>query len=92
MNIQIKDFDFVTLFGEQAATLIIKKIEDTLENYSKQIHSKEWLTIKEAAEYIGVSTNTFAKMRQMGLQVCEIEGIKRVSKTEIDRFLKSYSY
>lgn len=52
---------------------------------------KEWLSIKEAAKYAGVSNNTFIKFRNRGLKVCEIEGIKRVSKKEIDRFLEEYS-
>lgn len=92
MKIEFKDADFATLFGEQTATLIIKKIEDTLENYSKQINNKEWMTFKEAQEYIGVSFNTLSKMRRQGLKVCEIDGIKRISKSEIDQFLKSHSY
>lgn len=52
----------------------------------------EWLSLKEAAKYAGVSYNTFIKFRNRGLKVCEIDGIKRVSKKEIDRFLEEYSY
>lgn len=53
---------------------------------------KQWMSIKEACEYIGVSYNTFSKYREMGLKVCEIDGIKRVSRVEIDNFLNSFSY
>ena len=53
---------------------------------------KEWMTISDAAKYAGVSYNTFIKFRQMGLKVCEIDGIKRVSRKEIDRFLDSNSF
>ncbi|WP_253896116.1 helix-turn-helix domain-containing protein [Solibacillus sp. R5-41] len=52
---------------------------------------KEWFSLKEAANYAGVSYNTFKKFRLLGLKVCEIEGIKRVAKKEIDRFLEEYS-
>ncbi|ETT81999.1 hypothetical protein MKZ08_03755 [Viridibacillus sp. FSL R5-0477] len=52
---------------------------------------KEWFSLKEAAIYAGVSYNTFKKFRLLGLKVCEIEGIKRVAKKEIDRFLEEYS-
>lgn len=52
----------------------------------------EWLSLKEAAKYVGVSYNTFITFRHMGLKVCEIEGIKRVSRKEIDNFLESHSY
>lgn len=53
---------------------------------------KNWMSLKEAAIYAGVSYNTFIKFRTLGLKVCEIDGIKRVSKKEIDRFLEEYSY
>lgn len=92
MNIQIKDVDFANLFGEQVATLIINKIEETLEQYSQHIRSKEWMTFKEAQEYIGVSFNTLSKMRRMGLKICEVDGVKRINKNEIDQFLKNHSF
>jgi len=57
-----------------------------------QIHTKEWMNIKEACNYIDVSFNTFMKYREMGLKVSEIGGIKRVSKAEIDNFLKRNSH
>jgi len=53
---------------------------------------KEWMTISDAAKYADVSYNTFIKFRHMGLKVCEIDGIKRVSRKEIDRFLESNSF
>ncbi|MDP1394424.1 helix-turn-helix domain-containing protein [Lysinibacillus capsici] len=56
------------------------------------IHSSQWLSLKDAAKYTNVSYNTFIKFRHMGLKVCEIEGIKRVSKKEIDRFLEEHSF
>lgn len=59
---------------------------------SQHFVSKEWFSLSEAAKYAGVSHNTLVKFRQLGLKVCEINGIKRVSKKEIDRFLEEYSY
>ncbi|WP_333880556.1 helix-turn-helix domain-containing protein [Lysinibacillus capsici] len=58
---------------------------------SQYIVSKEWLSLSEAAKYAGVSNNTLVKFRNMGLKVCEIDGIKRVSRKEINRFLEDYS-
>lgn len=54
--------------------------------------NKEWMSLAEAAKYAGVSHNTFTKFREMGLKVCQIEGVKRVSRKEIDNFLESYSF
>lgn len=53
--------------------------------------TKEWFSLKEAAEYIGVSPNTLAKYREMGLKVFVVEGVSRVSRKEIDRFLETHS-
>lgn len=54
--------------------------------------SQEWMSIAEATKYIGVSYNTFVKFRHHGLKICEIDGIKRVSKKEIDDFLNRFSF
>lgn len=53
---------------------------------------KEWLSLKEGAKYAGVSYNTFIKFREMGLRVAEVEGVKRVSRKEIDTFFENHSY
>lgn len=54
---------------------------------------KEWLSLNEAAEYIGVAPNTLKKLRMQGLPICEIDGtsVKRVSRTAIDQFMNKYS-
>ncbi|MGK4118347.1 helix-turn-helix domain-containing protein [Lysinibacillus capsici] len=57
-----------------------------------KLYSPEWLSLMDAAKYAGVSYNTFIKFRHMGLKVCEINGIKRVSRKEIDRFLEENSF
>lgn len=53
---------------------------------------KEWLSLKEAATYAGVSYNTFIKFREMGLRVAEVEGVKRVSRKAIDTFFENHSF
>ncbi|MEK5481022.1 helix-turn-helix domain-containing protein [Viridibacillus sp. FSL R5-0888] len=54
--------------------------------------NKEWMSLAEAAKYAGVSHNTFTKFREMGLKICQVEGIKRVSRKEIDNFLETHSF
>ena len=58
-----------------------------------KISQKEWLSLNEAADYLGVAPNTLKKLRLQGLPICEIEGtsVKRVSRTAIDQFMKKYS-
>ena len=68
-------------------------ITDAMKDYQKHhTTTKEWMNIKEACDYIGVSYNTFTKYRELGLKVSEIDGIKRVSKAEIDNFLNKHSF
>lgn len=69
--------------------LIREQIYEVLNELTTQ---KEWLSLNDAATYIGVSINTFQKFRDMGLPVVEIGKVKRVSKKEIDHFLKQYMY
>lgn len=59
---------------------------------TQQFFSKEWFSLAEASKYIGVSHNTFSEFRLMGLKIFEVDGVKRVSKKEIDRFLEQHSY
>lgn len=83
---QIFSTDFEIKFLEKIAQSINTKI---IQNNN---HNKEWLSISDASKYAGVSYNTFIKFRTLGLKVCEIDGIKRVSRKEIDRFLEDHSY
>lgn len=74
-----------------------KEIKQVLTNLmmdleNKLAPNKEWMTLKEGANYAGVSYNTLIKFRLMGLKAAEIDGVKRVSKTEIDRFLIENSF
>lgn len=54
--------------------------------------TKEWLSLKEGAEVAGVSYNTFMKFRERGLKIATVDGIKRVSRTEINTFFENYTY
>lgn len=70
-------------------------VSKAIENALKKLpitQQKEWMSLKEAAAYADVSINTFNNFRVKGLKVCEIGGVKRVSKTEIDNFLNENSF
>lgn len=74
--------------------IVLNTIAELLEEIvsNKNDKPKEWMTIEEARNYIGVSYNTFNKFRIMGLKVAEIDNVKRVAKSEIDRFLTEHSF
>lgn len=79
-----------TTLEEEFKNLIITTLDQVIKEYRSK--TSEWMSLKEGAKYVGVSYNTFIKFRVMGLKVSEIDGIKRVSKKEIDNFLNSQSY
>lgn len=76
----------------------LKKIEELIVRFSEQASQKhtvpinEWMTLANGAKYAGVSYNTFVKFQRMGLKVSQIEGVKRVSRKEIDYFLENNSF
>lgn len=72
---------------------VLEFIADNILNAPKHDFTiKEWMTLDEGAEYANVSINSFRKFRLHGLKVTEIEGIKRVSRKEIDSFLEGNGY
>ncbi|MFC5602438.1 DNA-binding protein [Sporosarcina koreensis] len=77
---------------EQLRDIVSRAIEDA--TYKLQLSpSKDWMTLKEATSYAGVSINTFNNFRLHGLKVFELDGgVKRVSKKEIDSFMNTHSY
>ncbi|MBY0221775.1 helix-turn-helix domain-containing protein [Sporosarcina aquimarina] len=84
-----------TLIIEQA-----ERIEEFIENaIHRALHSskpdlptREWMSLADGAKYAGVSHNTFRKFRVLGLKVSQVDGVQRVSRKEIDKFLESNSY
>lgn len=72
--------------------IVIKAVQKALQAAQHEFVDSGWLSLKEGAKYAGVSYNTLIKYRQYGLQVCEIEGIKRISRKEIDRFFQEHSF
>ena len=86
------EFNIPEALVDKITQLIISTTQNALHQKHDQVLLKEWMSLNEAAKYADVSRNTFFKFRQMGLKVCEIDDIKRVSREEINRFLDSYSF
>lgn len=72
---------------------LLKSLVNQESNFqNSNVSLSEWMTLADAAKYAGVSNNTFLKFRVLGLRVSHIEGIKRVSRKEIDTFLEKNSF
>ncbi len=72
--------------------IVVTAVNKAFHKTKHTLSISEWMTLAEGAKYAGVSNNTFMKFREMGLKVCQVDGIKRVSRKEIDKFLDSNSY
>ena len=75
----------------QFEKVITDAINNALQSTKTLMGLNEWMSIKEGAKYAGVSYNTFKKFRSKGLKISEIDGVMRVSRKEIDRFLESHN-
>lgn len=71
---------------------VVKAVQKALQAAHHEFIDSGWLSLKEGAKYAGVSYNTLMKYRTLGLQVCEIDGVKRISRKEIDRFFQEHSF
>lgn len=89
MTIQL---DMPARLEKELQTVILTTLRQAIQDLQKQHQNKEWLSLKEGATYAGISYNTLMKYREMGLRVCEIEGVKRISKSEIDTFFSEHSF
>lgn len=86
------ELDLFPELEDQLKLLVFKATREALNGSMDKNNNKEWMSLKEGATYAGVSYNSFMKFRAMGLVICEIDGIKRVSKREIDNFLHKNSF
>ena len=87
------ELEMTATLEEQITSLVLKATTDALGALKKRAEqNEEWMDLQTGAKYAKVSYKTFIKFRQLGLQVCEIDKIKRVSKSEIDRFLNGNAF
>lgn len=82
----------VNLTTTDIEEIVIKAVQKALQAAHHEFIDSGWLSLKEGAKYAGVSYNTLMKYRTLGLKVCEIDGVKRISRKEIDRFFQEHSF
>lgn len=69
---------------KEIATLVAVTFQDLT---NKAGASKEWMSKKEAQNYLNVSNNTLDKfINEYKLQVVIIEGVRRFKKSDLDTF------
>lgn len=77
-------------FTEFYENLLFNLANEAVEKVKNGMLQKKYMNKKEAARYIGVSFNTFQKIEKLGLPIIEVDGIKLVSKQDIDEFLENH--
>ena len=80
-------------FEQRLIDAILKVLNEKLNTRPERAieEPNQWMDLKTAAKYLGVSANKFYDFRVRGLKVAEIDNVKRVSKTELDKFMKKHS-
>ena len=80
-------------FEKRLVSAIVKAVQEKIElpPIETATTTEEWMNLKTAAKYLGVSENTLYKFRVRGLKILEIDNVKRVSKSDLDRFIKKNS-
>lgn len=84
--------DYETINETNIEKLISTVVAKTISSLKGSFIDSEWMSLKEAAIYLNVSPNTLKKFRVLGLKISEIDGVKRVSKKEINRFLEQHIF
>lgn len=75
---------------EEIKPLVEKIVLDFLKLNDANGPRDVWFNLGEAATYIGVSRNTLKKfIVSGGVELYVINGIKRISKSQLDEFIKS---
>ena len=77
---------------EQLQALFIKSAKTVLQELSTQeINSRDYLSYKESALYIGCSFNTLKNfINEYGLKTISIGGKRFIAKKEIGLFMQKY--
>lgn len=74
---------FLDYFKNEVSALIDQKLS---------MPEKQLLTLNEAAKFLGVSYNTLQKLRYSGLKFFEVDGVKRVYKKDLEKFIEKHSH
>lgn len=77
-------------FEEHIKREMLKTAVEAYKLAGKREALPEYLNMRQAGEYAGVSFNTLKKWIAMDLRVSNIAGMQRISKKAIDNFYKAH--
>lgn len=75
-------------FVEVYEQTLLSMVKEVMNKANSMDRYKPYMNKKEAALYIGVSFNTLQKFIDKGMPVIEVDGVKLISKRDIDEFLE----
>jgi excisionase family DNA binding protein len=77
-------------FESQLKKIVAASINDSLNQYfdgSNQQEHKEWLSLGETADYLGISRNTLRKFIMDGLKITMVDKVTRVKRSDADNYM-----
>ncbi len=91
LDIKVTELDLTTNVKEEISKLIAEAIKQGIEDTQKSLHSKNYFTKEEAAEYMNVSSRTLDSFIKQGLVTSLIgKRIYRIAKQDCDNFYTGY--
>ena len=86
--------EFRKLFEKEIDVILLERLDVLFDEWlaNKPLvtaNENEWMNKKEAAKYVGVANGTLTRFIEDGLKVVRINGVMRISKTDIDNYLES---
>lgn len=77
-------------FEHQLKQIVASCINNSLNQYfdgDSRHEQKEWMSLGEAADYLGISRNTLHKFILDGLKITMVDKVTRVKRTDADNYM-----
>ncbi|UUV98400.1 helix-turn-helix domain-containing protein [Vagococcus luciliae] len=91
MNLKIDQIELTKEFSKKFVSDAVIELKPFIQEEIKKTNLPEYMSLGECCQYIGVSRNTLKKFIDMGLKVFSVDGIQKISKQEVRKFIENHS-
>lgn len=91
MNLKIDHIKLSKEFSKQFVSVAILELKPFIQEEIKKNNLPEYMSLGECCQYIGISRNTLKKFIDMGLKVFAVDGVQKISKSEVKKFVEKHS-
>lgn len=91
MNLKIDSIELAEEFSKQFVDVAVLELKPFIQDEIKKNNLPEYMSLKECCQYLGVSRNTLKKFISLGLKVFTVDGVQKISKSEVKKFVEKNS-